>query len=76
VKEIYDLPMIVVEYPKHVTIAVKFDKPYGNTITYNGIKYSICEPSSQREDLRIGEMLPSLRHTSFDVPYAYTPKNK
>ena len=76
VKEIYDLPMIVVEYPKHVTIAVKFDKPYGNTITYNGIKYSICEPSSQREDLRIGEMLPSLRHASFDVPYAYTPKNK
>jgi hypothetical protein len=76
VKEIYDLPMIVVEYPKHVTIAVKFDKPYGNTITYNGIKYSICEPSSQREDLRIGETLPSLRHTSFDVPYAYTPKNK
>jgi len=76
VKEIYDLPMIVVEYPKHVTIAIKFNKPYGNTITYNGIKYSICEPSSQREDLRIGEMLPSLRHTSFDVPYAYTPKNK
>lgn len=76
VKEIYDLPMIVVEYPKHVTIAVKFDKPYGNTITYNGIKYSICEPSSQRDDLRIGERLPSLRHVSFDVPYAYTPKNK
>ena len=76
VKEVYNLPMIVVEYPKHVTIAVKFDKPYGNTITYNGLKYSICEPSSQREDLRIGETLPSLRHTSFDVPYAYTPKNK
>lgn len=74
VKEIYDLPMIVVEYPKHVTIAVKFDKPYGNTITYNGTKYSICEPSSQKEDLKIGETLPSLRHTNFDVPYAYKPK--
>jgi len=68
--------MIVVEYPKHVTIAVKFDKPYGNTITYNGTRYSICEPSSQKEDLKIGETLPSLRHTSFDIPYAYTPKNK
>jgi len=76
VKEIYNLPMIVVEYPKHVTIAVKFKKAYGKTITYNGTKYSICEPSSQREDLRIGETLPSLRHTSYDVPYAYTPKNK
>src|SRR4030095_12952797 len=32
VKDIYDRPMMVVEYPKHVTIAVKFHKPYGNTI--------------------------------------------
>jgi hypothetical protein len=76
VKEIYNLPMIVVEYPKHVTIAVKFDKPYGNTITYNGMKFSICEPSSQKEDLRIGQRLPSLRHTHFDIPYSYFPQNK
>jgi hypothetical protein len=76
VKEIYNLPMIVVEYPKHVTIAVKFDKPYGNTITYNGMKFSICEPSSQKEDLRIGQRLPSLRHTHFDIPYSYIPQNK
>lgn len=76
VKEIYDLPMIVVQYPKHVTIAVKFKKPYGNTITYNGTRYSICEPSSQKEDLRIGEMLPSLRHSAFDIPYAYKPQDK
>jgi len=69
--------MIVIEYPQHVTVAVKFDKPYGNTITYNGARYSVCEPTSQREDLRVGQRLHSLRHSTYDIPYSYTPqKNK
>jgi hypothetical protein len=76
VKEIYNLPMIVVEYPKHVTIAIKLDKPYGNTIVYNGVQYTVCEPSPQKDDLRVGQILPSLRHSSFDIPYAYMPENK
>jgi len=76
VKEIYNLPMIVLEYPKHVTIAVKFDKAYGNTIVYNGVRYSICEPSSQKDDLRIGKLPSYLRHSSFGVPYVYTPQAK
>jgi hypothetical protein len=76
VKEIYNLPMVVLEYPKHVSIAVKFDKGYGNTIVYNGVKYSVCEPSSQKDDLRIGQLPPFLRHSSFDVPYVYTPQKK
>jgi len=76
VKEIYNLPMIVLEYPKHVTIAVKFDKAYGNSIVYNGVRYSICEPSSQKDDLRIGKLPSNLRHSAFEVPYVYTPQSK
>jgi hypothetical protein len=76
VKEIYNLPMIVLEYPKHVTIAVKFDKVYGNAIVYNGIRYSVCEPSSQKDDLRIGKLPSYLRHSSFEVPYVYNPQTK
>ena len=76
VKEIYNLPMVVVEYATHVSIAVKFDKPYGSTITYNGIQYSICEPTSQGQDLRIGQAVPALRHTAFYIPYVYTPQSK
>ena len=38
VKEIYNLPMIVLAYPEHVTIAVKFDKPVGTPIIYNLFK--------------------------------------
>ena len=75
VKEIYNLPMIVLAYPKHVTIAVKFDKPVGKTILYNGDKYSVCEPSPQKQDLTIGELLPELRKSAYEVTYVYNPKN-
>ncbi|MGE9311595.1 hypothetical protein ACLOAU_08115 [Niabella sp. CJ426] len=73
VKEIYNLPMIVLAYPKHVTIAVKFDKPIGNTIEYNGAKYSVCEPTPQRMELEIGQLLPELKKEHFEVAYAYMP---
>lgn len=73
VKEIYDLPMIVLSFPKHITIAVKFDKPIGKPIIYNGSQYSVCEPTSQRVDLNIGYMLPELTKTPYEIVYAYTP---
>ena len=74
VKEIYNLPMIVLTYPKHVTIAVKFDKPIGQSIVYNGSKYSICEPTPQKKDLTIGELSPELRNSSYEIAYAYSPQ--
>jgi hypothetical protein len=73
VKEIYKLPMIVLAYPHHLTIAVKFDKPVGNAIDYNGSKYSVCEPTPQRADLPIGKTLPELRNSSYEVVLAYNP---
>lgn len=74
VKEIYNLPMIVLSYSKHVTIAVQFDKPRGKTIEYNGQKYSICEPTPQKQDLKIGEILPELNQATYQVAYAYNPR--
>ena len=74
VKEIYNLPMIVLAYPKHVTIAVKFDKPIGHAIVYNGSKYSVCEPTPQRDDLQVGQLLPDLKKSSYEVVYVYNPQ--
>ncbi|HEX6849038.1 MAG TPA: hypothetical protein VF144_18770, partial [Chitinophagaceae bacterium] len=76
VKEIYDLPMIVLAYPGHVTVAVKFDKPVGTPIVYNGEKYTICEPTPQKKDLHVGKMLPQLRKEKFEIAYVYQPLNK
>jgi hypothetical protein len=74
VKEIYGLPMIVLEFPKHVTIAVRFDKPVGKPIIYNGNAYSICEPTPQAEDLRIGELSKELKREKYSVAFAYEPQ--
>ena len=73
VKEVYNLPMIVLAYPEHVTIAVKFNKPVGTPIIYNGIKYSICEPTPQKQDLAVGQLAPKLSKETYEVVYAYTP---
>lgn len=76
VKEIYNLPMIVLAYPKHVTIAVQFDKPVGKPIVYNGNRYYICEPTPQKEDLNIGQSLPELKKAPYEIVYAYQPQQK
>lgn len=74
VKEIYDLPMIALLYPTHITMAVQFDKPVGDAIYYNGKAYSICEPTPQKQNLKIGELSSNLKKESYQIVYAYEPK--
>ncbi len=76
VKEIYNLPMIAVLYPTHITIAVQFDSPEGTPIVYNGRNYSICDPTPQSENLLIGQISSELSKTPFQVVYEYLPKVK
>lgn len=76
VKELYDLPMIVLAYPTHVTVAVQLDKLGGQPIYYNGKKYYVCEPTPQKKDLKIGQLSPDLTNVPFEIAYAYTPRNK
>jgi hypothetical protein len=74
VKEIYNLPMIVLAYPNHVTVAVKLEKPVGKPIFYNGSAYYVCEPTPQKKDLLLGQLLPQLKKENFEVAYSYNPQ--
>jgi hypothetical protein len=76
VKEIYNLPMIAVLYPTHIAIAVQFEKPEGKPIEFNGRKYSICDPTPQKDDLLIGQISAELAKTAFQVVYEYIPSVK
>lgn len=76
VKEIYNLPMIALLYPTHISMAVQFDKPHGQSIIYKGEKYTVCEPTPQEQDLRIGEISAKLHNVSYEVVYSYDPFNK
>ena len=73
VKELYNLPMIVLVYPQHVTLGIKFHKPVGTSVIYNGQTYSVCEPTPQKEDLLMGQLLPGLKKEVYEVAYAYCP---
>lgn len=73
VKEIYNLPMIALLYPTHITMAVKFDKPIGAAINYKGENYYVCEPTPQKKDLKIGEISPNLKNEAFQIVYQYHP---
>ncbi|MGM9477501.1 hypothetical protein ACS5PU_13765 [Pedobacter sp. GSP4] len=76
VKEIYNLPMVALLYPEHLTMAVQFDKPVGDFITYNGKKYSFCEPTPQKQNLKIGQLSTNLKNIKYEVVYAYEPLKK
>jgi len=77
VKEIYNLPMIALLYPTHITMAVQFEKPIGSSsIIYNGKAYTICEPTPQLKDLRMGELAANLKKKPYEVVYAYEPNRK
>ncbi len=76
VKEIYNLPVIVLAFPEHVTIAIKFDKPVGTPIIYNGHRYSVCEPTPQKEDLAVGQLPRKFAKSAYEVVYVYSPVNK
>ena len=73
VKEIYQLPMIVLEYPDHITVAVKFEKPFGKTILFQNELYTICEPTPQNINLRIGQVSKKFKHENFQVAFSYQP---
>lgn len=73
VKEIYNIPMAVLIFPEHVTIAVKLDKPIGEKIHIGKDLYTICEATPQKEDLPIGAMIKELKGKEFEVAFTYRP---
>ena len=73
VKEIYNLPMIAVLYPTHITMGVSFDKPVGKTIVYKGKSYSFCEPTPQKENLAVGQISSKYKKAPFQIVYHYEP---
>lgn len=73
VKEIYHLPMIALLYPTHISMAVQFDKPVGNTVVYKGKTYTFCEPTPQQQNLKIGQISAALKKVPFQVVYQYNP---
>lgn len=75
VREIYDLPMIVLAYPDHVTVAVRLEGTSERGILHEGERYLPCEPTPQSRELKPGELLPRLKGQAFEVIHSHRPRN-
>ena len=76
IKEIYNMPMIVLSYPDHVAVAVKLDKPIGKPIVYENELYTLCEPTPQKTDVRLGERLSDIHDQAYEIAFSYKPLKK
>ena len=74
VREVYNIPMVVLSYPDHINVAVALENPKRKTITHNGKAYTICEPTPQKELLYLGQMAKKTSKQPFEVVYEYQPK--
>ena len=65
--------MIVISYPDHVTVAVKLDIEKSHKIIYKGESYTICEPTPQKTELKLGQVVPGNQKKNYEVAYSYSP---
>ena len=71
VKEILDLPMIIVAFPDHLSIAVAADLPKKTAISYKGIKYYLCDPTGPVNSNEIGQFPEGFEQQSFEIIGTY-----
>lgn len=67
VKALLDLPMLVIAYPDHLTIAVSLSEAIGPPIVYNGLHYYICDPTGPSNSKEIGRAPRGYEGKSFEI---------
>ncbi len=71
VKKLLDLPMIVVGFPDHVTVAVAASESLGDPLVYNGKKYYICDPTGPEDSFEIGFLPDEFDNKTFEIITKY-----
>ena len=67
VEELLGLPMIVVAFPDHLTVAVALEQPIGPAISYKGKKFYICDPTGPYNSSKIGYVPKGYERQSFEI---------
>lgn len=71
VKELLDLPMIIVAFPDHLTVAVALNINWGQAITYGDRQYYICDPTGPVNSSEFGWFPEEFLHQSYEIIGAY-----
>ncbi|MFK7981033.1 MAG: hypothetical protein AB8G86_13690 [Saprospiraceae bacterium] len=67
VESLLDLPMIIVAFPDHLTVAVALDQPIGPSIQYKGKKFYIVDPTGPSNSSEIGRIPKGYEKQSFEI---------
>lgn len=67
VDALLDLPMIIVAFPDHLTVAVALDQPIGPSIAYKGKKFYIVDPTGPSNSSEIGSIPKGYEKQSFEI---------
>ena len=70
-RELLDLPMLVVAYPDHLTVAVALNENIGPALVHGGRRYFFCDPTGPSNSDRIGNVPSGYEKQQFEVIGSY-----
>lgn len=71
VRELLDLPMAVVAYDDHLTVAVASPVLEGDGFNYKGRRYYFCDPTGPANSSAVGVVPPGYERRSFEIIGSY-----
>ncbi len=71
VRDLLNLPMAVVAYDDHLTIAVGSEAIEGDGFVYNDQRYVFCDPTGPKDSSRIGQIPPGYENKKFQIIGTY-----
>ena len=71
VRDLMDLPMAVIAYDDHLTVAVGSETLPGDSFRYEGRRYVFADPTGPRNSSRIGQIPPGYEDKYFSVIGSY-----
>ncbi len=71
VRELLDLPMLILAFPDHLTIAVAAPGMEGAAVRHAGLSYYICDPTGPVNSYELGKWPAGYENASYKVIGAY-----
>lgn len=76
VKTLLELPMIVIAYEDHLSIAVAAPGLIGDAVTYNDQVYVFCDPTGPQNSSEIGRIPPGYEDQTFEILGSFTGRKE
>lgn len=74
VREMLELPAIVLDFESHVGVAVELEEVKGDFYEHKGRRFVYCEATGPDDKLKIGEMWPPIREQKARILTEYLPQ--